>query len=40
MADELLIGGVRVEPRALSSARFEFHYPQLEPALKHALGLP
>jgi uncharacterized protein len=35
MADDMLIGGVRVEPRALSAAGFEFAYPQLEPALRH-----
>jgi uncharacterized protein len=38
MADELLLAGVRVEPRALESAGFEFRYPQLEPALRHLLG--
>lgn len=37
MADEMLLGGARVEPRALSAARFEFTYPQLEPALCHIL---
>src|SRR6185369_8661383 len=37
MADEMLLSGVRVEPRALNSARFEFHYPQLEEALRHAV---
>jgi uncharacterized protein len=37
MADEMLLSGVRVEPRALSSARFEFNDPQLEPALRHVL---
>ena len=37
MADDMLIGGVRVEPRALSAAGFEFAYPQLEPALRHIL---
>jgi uncharacterized protein (TIGR01777 family) len=38
MADELLLASARVEPRALSAARFEFAYPQLEPALRHVLG--
>ena len=37
MADDMLIGGVRVEPRALSAAGFEFAYPQLELALRHIL---
>jgi uncharacterized protein len=37
MADEMLLGGVRVEPRALTAAGFEFAYPQLEPALRHLL---
>jgi len=38
MADEMLLGGVRVEPRALAAAGFEFQYPQLEPALRHVLS--
>ncbi len=38
MADEMLLGGARVTPRALSAARFEFDYPQLEPALRHELA--
>lgn len=37
MADELLLTGARVEPRALQSADFEFRYAQLEPALRHLL---
>jgi uncharacterized protein (TIGR01777 family) len=37
MANEMLLGGARVEPRALSNAGFEFAYPQLEPALRHVL---
>jgi len=37
MADEMFLGGARVEPAALSTARFEFEYPQLEPALRHLL---
>ena len=32
MADEMLLGGVRVEPRALTTSGFPFAYPQLEPA--------
>ena len=38
MADEMLLGSIRVEPRALSNARFEFHYPQLDAALCRALA--
>jgi len=38
MADEMLIGGVRVAPHELTAARFEFAYPELEPALRHLLG--
>jgi uncharacterized protein len=37
MADEMLLSGVRVEPRALRSAGFEFQHPQLEPAIRHVL---
>jgi uncharacterized protein (TIGR01777 family) len=37
MANEMLLSGVRVEPRALSTAGFEFRYPQLEPALRSML---
>lgn len=37
MADEILLGGARIEPRALTTARFDFHYPELDPALRHAL---
>jgi len=38
MADEMLLGGVRVEPQALTAAGFDFVHPQLEPALRHLLG--
>jgi uncharacterized protein len=38
MADEMLLGGVRVEPRALTAAGFKFAYPELEPALRHLLA--
>ncbi len=38
MADEMLLGGVRVAPHELTAADFEFAYPQLEPALRHLLG--
>jgi NAD dependent epimerase/dehydratase family enzyme len=34
----MLIGGVRVEPHALNSARFEFNYPELEVALRHIVA--
>ena len=37
MADDMLVGGVYVEPRVLSAARFEFAYPQLEAALRSIL---
>lgn len=37
MADEMLLGGARVEPSALSAAGFQFAYPDLEPALRHLL---
>lgn len=38
MAEDLLIGGVRVLPKALTAARFNFAYPDLESALQHILG--
>jgi uncharacterized protein (TIGR01777 family) len=38
MADDMLLGGARVEPRAISNARFEFRYPQLDAALRHILA--
>jgi uncharacterized protein len=38
MADDMLIGGVRVEPRSLATAGFEFNYPELEVALRHILA--
>jgi NAD dependent epimerase/dehydratase family enzyme len=38
MANELLLGGARVEPKALLEAGFSFAYPRLEPALRHVLG--
>ncbi len=37
MADEMLIGGARVLPKALTAARFSFAYPDLESALRHIL---
>jgi uncharacterized protein len=39
MADEMILAGARVEPRALTAAGFEFNHPQLEPALRHVLAL-
>jgi uncharacterized protein (TIGR01777 family) len=38
MADEMLLGGVRVAPHELTAAGFQFAYPQLEPALRHLLS--
>jgi uncharacterized protein (TIGR01777 family) len=38
MADEMLLGGARVMPRALESAGFQWRYPDLESALRHLLG--
>jgi NAD dependent epimerase/dehydratase family enzyme len=37
MADEMLLGGAKVEPRVLVNDRFEYEYPELEPALRHVL---
>jgi uncharacterized protein (TIGR01777 family) len=38
MADDMLLGGARVEPRALTNAGFEFDYPQLDAGLRHILA--
>jgi uncharacterized protein (TIGR01777 family) len=38
MADDMLLSSIRVEPHALSNARFEFRYPQLDAALRHILA--
>jgi uncharacterized protein (TIGR01777 family) len=38
MADEMLLGGARVEPRALRGAGFEFQHSDLEAALRHLLA--
>ena len=38
MADDMLVGGVRVIPKALTAARFNFAYPDLDSALQHILG--
>lgn len=37
MADELLLASTRVLPKELERAGFSFEYPELEPALRHAL---
>jgi len=36
MANEMLLGGQRVSPKHAQDEGFEFAYPDLEPALKHA----
>jgi len=38
MADELLLASVRVRPNALLMSGFQFEHPELEGALRHALG--
>jgi uncharacterized protein len=38
MADDMLLGSIRVEPRALQNARFGFQYPDLDSALRHILA--
>jgi uncharacterized protein (TIGR01777 family) len=38
MADALLLASARVIPGVLTSAGYDFLYPQLEPALQHLLG--
>lgn len=38
MADEMLLSGVRAEPRALLAAGYKFRFPELEPALRHLLA--
>ena len=38
MADELLLASARVLPTALLDTGYEFRYPELEGALRHALG--
>jgi hypothetical protein len=37
MADEMLLGGARVLPKALMAANFSFAFPQLDPALRYLL---
>lgn len=38
MADALLLASLKVIPERLQQAGFSFHYPELEPALRHLLG--
>ena len=38
MATELLLASARVVPTKLEESGFEFQYPELESALKHALA--
>ena len=38
MADELLLAGARVEPAKLVASGYRFRFPELEGALRHALG--
>jgi len=38
MADEMLLGGQRVLPKHATDEGFEFAYPELEAALKHAVS--
>jgi hypothetical protein len=38
MADALLLASTRVTPNKLLESKFNFMYPELEPALKHVLG--
>ena len=37
MGDALLLTSTRVVPQRLSDAGFEFKYPDLKPALEHAI---
>jgi uncharacterized protein (TIGR01777 family) len=38
MADEMLLGGVHVQPAALEAAGFQFGHPELEPALRQLIS--
>jgi NAD dependent epimerase/dehydratase family enzyme len=38
MAEEMLLGSLRVEPEALRRAGHRFRHPELEGALRHLLG--
>ncbi len=40
MADELLLGGQRVQPARLAATDFSFEHTTLEAALRHVLGKP
>lgn len=40
MADDLLLGSSRVMPNRLSETGYKFHYPSLDPALRHLLNAP
>lgn len=40
MGDALLLASARLEPARLAASGYQFHYPELEPALRHVLGLP
>ena len=39
MADGLLLASARVMPRRLEETGYTFRYPDLEPALRHVLGM-
>jgi uncharacterized protein (TIGR01777 family) len=39
MADEALLGSARVVPGVLQRTGYVFRFPQLEPALRHVLGV-
>jgi Predicted nucleoside-diphosphate sugar epimerase len=39
MANDLLLASTKVAPKRLSDSGYEFQYPELEPALKHVLGV-
>ncbi len=38
MADQLMLGSRRLEPRKLLSTGYQFRYPELEIALRHEFG--
>ena len=40
MAEALLLGSTRVEPRRLAGSGYSFQYPTLEAALRHLLDKP
>lgn len=39
-AEALVLGSIRVVPKRLTDAGFEFHYPDLDEALRHEMNLP